>query len=141
MNVLDYVLGGILLLAAVFLIIAVLMQHPDFYESVKELLPTDKMVTGLNKRIYTILTDILVSGRTLDISAFAEKLLPAELGYLVALANSEKAGKNAKTVLKDCIEVILEEENRINAPDINEASVEDWASNLQNIINKKKKGN
>ncbi len=122
-------------------VIAVLMQHPDFYVDIKELLPPDKMVTALNKRIYSILDDILVSGRTLDISAFAEKLIPAELGYLVALANSEKAGKNAKTVLKDCIEVILEEESRLNAPDIKEASVEDWASNLQDIINKKKKGN
>ena len=122
-------------------VIAVLMQHPDFYGEVKELLPPDKMVTGLNKRIFGIMTDVLNSGRTLDISAFAEKLIPAELGYLVALANSEKAGKNAKTVLKDCVEVILEEESRLNAPDIKEASVEDWASNLQNIINKKKKGN
>ncbi|MBR4973551.1 MAG: DNA primase, partial [Clostridia bacterium] len=122
-------------------VIAVLMQHPDFYVDIKELLPPDKMVTTLNKRIYSIMTEILDSGRTLDISAFAEKLIPAELGYLVALANSEKAGQNAKTVLKDCIEVILEEESRINAPDIKEASVEDWASNLQNIINKKKKGN
>ncbi len=119
-------------------VIAILMQHPDFYDLIKEELTPDKMVTSLNKRIYDIMVDILNSGRTLDISAFADKLIPAELGYLVALANSEKAGENAKTVLKDCARVILEEGNILNAPSISEASVEDWASNLQNIINKKK---
>lgn len=119
-------------------VIAILMQHPDFYEGIKNELTTEKMVTGLNKRIYSIITDIMTSGRTLDISAFADKLLPAELGYLVALANSEKAGENAKTVLKDCTRVILEEGNLLNSPSISETSVEDWALGLQNMINKKK---
>ena len=122
-------------------LIAVLLQHPDFYKIAKELLPPEKMITGLNRRIYSIILDVLDSGRALDVSAFAENLIPAELGYIVALQNSDKAGKNAKTVLKDCIEVILEEDIALNTASNAETTVEDWASGLKNIIEKKAKGN
>ncbi|MBQ8793645.1 MAG: hypothetical protein IJZ63_02740, partial [Clostridia bacterium] len=81
------------------------------------------------------------SGRNPDISVFAQKLIPAEIGYLVSLQNSDKALKNAKIVLKDCIEVILEEGIILNSPDNNDSSVEDWATALQNMANKKKRGN
>ena len=120
-------------------LLAILLQHPDFYEVAKEKLPPDKMITNLNRRIYEIILNTLESGRHIDISVFAEKLLPAEIGYLVSLQNSDKAGKNAKTVLKDCIEVILEEDILLNISSKTETSVEDWAADLQNIIDKKKK--
>ncbi len=121
--------------------ISVLLQHPDFYGEVKDRLLPDKMITGLNRRIYEIICKTLEAGRTLDISVFAEKLIPAELGYLVSLQNSDKALNNARTVLKDCIEVILEEGALLNNADVSETSVEDWAAALQNMANKKKKGN
>ena len=122
-------------------LISVLLQHPDFYSDVKDKLPPDKMVTGLNRRIYEIVYKTLESGRILDISVFAEKLIPAELGYVVSLQNSDKALNNARTVLKDCIEVILEEETLLNSSNSADSSVEDWAAALQNMVNKKKKGN
>ncbi len=122
-------------------VITVLLQHPDFFSEVKEKLPPQKIITTLNRRIYEILYNTLDSGRNPDISVFAEKLIPAEIGYLVSLQNSDKALKNAKIVLKDCIEVILEEDIIINNSDLSEASVEDWATSLQNMANKKKKGN
>ena len=121
--------------------ISVLLQHPDFYNDVKDKLPPQKMVTGLNRRIYEIICKTLESGRALDISVFAEKLIPAEIGYLVSLQNSDKALNNARTVLKDCIEVILEEGTLINNANAGESSVEDWAKAIQNMANKKKKGN
>ncbi len=119
-------------------LIAVLLQHPDFYFLAKEKLSVDKMLTSLNKRIYTIIGETLESGSNLDISVFAQKLLPSELGYLVSLQNGDKAGNNAKTVLKDCIEVILEENMLINASKPKDLSNEDWATRLQDIINNKK---
>lgn len=122
-------------------LIAVLLQHPDFYKSAKEKLPTDKMITSLNRKIYEIIIDVLDRGGSLDISAFAERLLPAEIGLLVSLQNGNKAGQNAKQVLNDSIEVILEENLKLNMSSNSEASVEDWAQGLKNIIDKKQKGN
>ncbi len=119
-------------------LIAVLLQHPDLCSYAFEKLPVDKMVTSLNKRIYQIISETIDGGYKLDISVFGQKLLPSELGYLVSLQNSDKAGNNAKTVLKDCIEVILEENMLLNASKTQDLSVEDWASKLQDIINNKK---
>ncbi len=120
--------------------IAVLMQHPDFYEDATALLPAEKMITSLNRTIYEILGDIIKNGYNVDISHFSEKLTPAQLGYLVALQNSDKAKQNAKTVLKDCIRVILDEGALLSMADHKDMSVEDWAANLKNVIDKKTKG-
>ena len=87
-------------------LIAVLLKNPDFYKIALDKLPPEKMLTSLNRRIYETIISVLEHGGSLDISAFAEKLLPAEIGYLVSLQNSEKAGKNPEILLKDCIGVI-----------------------------------
>ena len=122
-------------------LIAVLLQHPDFCSDAELKLPPEKLITNLNRRIYKTILATVKEGKELDISIFAKDLLPAELGYLVALQNGDKASKNAKIVLKDCIEVILEEDIILNTSNNNDASVEDWASNLKNMIDKKSKGN
>ena len=119
-------------------VISLLLQHPDFYDVVKNELTLDKMVTGLNRRIYEIISDTLNDGRALDISVFAQKLLPAEVGYLVSLQNGNKGGASPKTVLSDCIKVILEENERLNCKNSADVSNEDWAAQLQRIIDKKK---
>ena len=122
-------------------LIAVLLQHPDFYKMAVEKLPPEKMITSLNRRIYNIIIETLEKNACLDVSTFGQQLLPAELGLLVSLQNSEKGANNPKKVLNDCIEVILEENLKLEMSRNSDASVEDWARGLQNIIDKKQKGN
>lgn len=122
-------------------LIAVLLKNPDFYKIALDKLPPEKMLTSLNRRIYETIISVLEHGGSLDIPAFAEKLLPAEIGYLVSLQNSEKAGKNPEIVLKDCIGVILEEDMLLESAEKAESSVEEWAAGLQNLIAEKSKGN
>ncbi len=122
-------------------LIAVLLGHPDFCKKAVEKLPPENMITSLNRRIYEAIIKALSEDRALDVSVFAEKLLPAELGLLVSLQNGNKAGQNPKQVLNDCISVILEEKQRLEMSQNNDASVEEWARGLQNIIDKKQKGN
>lgn len=125
--------------AAEEILIAVLLKHPDLCEKAKSQLPPEKMITSLNRRIYQIIIDASDNGQSLDISLFAQKLIPAEIGYLVALQNGNKADKNPEIVLRDCIRVILEEDI-ISAGGQKDASLEDWAENLKNIIDIKSKG-
>ncbi len=122
-------------------LIAVLLQHPDFLDYAKENLPIEKMITNLNKRIYQTLLEVNEEGRIPDISIFAQSYNSGEVGYLVSLQNSTKAGENAKTVLKDCIKVILEENTLLSFGNEENQNTDDWASKLQEIINKKTKGN
>lgn len=122
-------------------LLAVLLQHPDFVEIAKAELPYEKMITDLNRRAYKILLQANEDGTPMDISVFAQSFKASEVGYLVSLQNSNKAGNNPKAVLKDCIKVILEENAVLNSASNNSENVEDWAKRLQEIINKKSKGN
>ncbi|MBR4100202.1 MAG: DNA primase [Clostridia bacterium] len=122
-------------------LLAVLLQHPDFVEYAKENLPSDKMITDLNRRAYKTLLEAAQEGLSVDISVFAQSFSAGEVGYLVSLQNGDKASNNAKIVLKDCIKVILEENMLLNSSADEAEGIEDWASKLQEIINKKAKGN
>ncbi len=122
-------------------VIAILMQHHDFYETARQSLSGDDMLTSLNRRIYEGICECFDSGRSPDISFFGEKLSPSEMGYLTALINSEKGDKNALIVLKDSIKVILDEGERKKSSNVKEMSVDDWAENLKKMIETKQKGN
>ena len=98
-------------------------------------------MTELNRRIYKRLCECEQSGRNPDLSYFGEILSPAEMGYLSSLINSEKGDKNALIVLKDSIKVILDEGVRKQTADTKNMSIDDWAENIQKIIEAKKKGN
>lgn len=121
-------------------IIAILMQHPDFYKTAIERLSPDDMLTSLNRRIYKALCECMESGRSPDLTYFGEMLTPPEMGYLASLCNSEKGDKNALIVLKDSIKVILDEGIHKKSGDTKTMSVDDWAENLQKIIELKQKG-
>ncbi|MBQ2934296.1 MAG: DNA primase [Clostridia bacterium] len=121
-------------------VISILLQHPDFCDTATERLSPDDMPSTVNRRIYKALCECINSGRHPDLSYFGEMLTPAEMGYLSSLANSEKGDKNALIVLKDSIKVILDEGIRIKSSDTKNMSVDDWAENLQKIIESKQKG-
>lgn len=121
-------------------VIAILMQHPDFYETAVERLSPDNMLTSLNRRIYKALCECVESGRSPDLTYFGEMLTSSEMGYLASLCNSEKGDKNALIVLKDSIKVILDEGIHKKSGDTKTMSVDDWAENLQKIIELKQKG-
>lgn len=119
-------------------VIAILLQHPDFFEVANSKLSPDDMFTTVNKRIYKAITDCYSSGREFDLSYFGEILNTAEMGYLTSLLNSEKGEKNALIVLKDSIKVILDERLSVSKNDIINMSVDDWAERLKTIIENKK---
>ncbi len=119
-------------------IIAVIMQHPDLVKSAYDALKPDDMVTSINRRIYKTICERTLSGAEVELSDFGTLLNPSEMGYLVSLVNGEKGKKNAETVLKDSIKVILDEEVRKTSSDIKDMSLEEWQKNMQQIINKKK---
>ena len=123
------------------MVISVLLQHPDFVEKAKQELSPDNMVTDLNRRVYKCLLETYDSGMNADISVFAQSFSAGEVGYIVTLQNNDKAGNNAKTVLNDCIKVILEENARLTPNQSQDETVEDWAVKLEELIKNKQRGN
>lgn len=121
-------------------IIAILLQHPDFIDIAIEMLEPENMITAVNRRIYKVLCECISSGRSPELSYFGEMLPPNEMGYLASLVNSEKGDKNARVVLKDCIKVILDERLKKMSGNTKSMSADEWAENMQKIIESKQKG-
>ena len=121
-------------------VLAILLRHPDLWCETEEKLPSDKWITSLNRRIFDIIVAAQKEGKQPEMSLFGQKLDTAEYGYLISLQNSQKAEQNPKTVLNDCIRVILEENSAIRMGENAEKSSEDWAQELKNMIEKKRKG-
>lgn len=121
-------------------LISVLLMHQDYISEAANRLPPEKMATDLNRLIYKRILAVHEKNQTVDFSVLGEGFSPTEMGYLVSLQNALGAGDNAQLVLKDCIKVILEEDARKNAGNIGNLSVEDWATKLKELADKKNKG-
>ncbi len=116
------------------MLLSILMKHPDFVDYIKENLPIDKMVTSLNKRILRELENQLSSSQGFEISHLYNDFTDAEIGYISKLMNTDFNGDSPKTVLKDCIKVILEE-NMLRFSDDN---LDDWALKMKQLADNKK---
>jgi len=121
-------------------VIAVLLQHPDYFESAYEKLKPQDMVTAFNKRVYDVICECIESGYSPTVSYFGEKLDDRELSFVVKLINGENLKKNALTVLNDSIEQILKEKVKISLSDTRSMTVDEWAENMKKIAEKNNKG-
>ena len=119
-------------------IITVLLQNPDFYNYLSENLKPDDMITAFNRRIYEIVLSVAERSVVPDISSFGELLEDREFSFLVSLYNSERYRKNALSVLKDSIRVLKDEKIRIKLSASSRISDDDWAANMQKIIDSKR---
>lgn len=122
-------------------VIAILLKHSDFFDTAYESLKPDDMITGLNRRIYSVICESILGGREPDISTFGTAFNDSEMGYIVSLLNGERAEKNPLTVLKDSITVLKNEKMRISSTDTQSMSLDDWAENMKKIAESKKRGN
>ncbi len=131
-------IGNQTAVAAEETLLAVLFQHPDLYNTANEQIKAEDFVSDLNRKIFTLLCDLSAKNIAADISAFGEILTPAEMGYLVSLQNGVKGEKNAKTVLTDCIKVILRENRLKMSQKTEDLSVDEWNEQIKKLIDYKK---
>lgn len=117
-------------------IIAVLLAHPDYFGRVEEVLPPERFITSVNRRIYGDIYSALKEEINIDISLFGQKYSPGELGYIVSLQSGVKAERNPEQLLKDSIEV-LNKENLMKSSG-EEDSEADWINRMQAILKDKK---
>ncbi len=132
-------IGNIKAVSAEETFLAVLLNHPNLFESAYKRLKPDDLVTTLNKRVYRALSDILSDGAsTVDIALLGENFSPSEMGYIASLQNGVNGQNNAETVLNDCILVILKEGMLKSAEKDENLSMNEWENKINNMINSKK---
>ena len=114
--------------------LSVLFKHPDLASAVTDNLPIDKMITSLNKRILMAMLEQLSASHNFEISLLSSDFTDGEIGYITMLINSDFSSDNPKTVLNDCIKVILEENMLKKSDD----TVDDWVLKMKQIADNKK---
>ncbi len=91
------------------MLISSLLKNPDFYFKIKDKLSENDFSTQLNLRLFKLIASKLESGRSVDVTYFAQDLTDDEMGYLVRLESMRENLGNTVGECLDCIKRMKEE--------------------------------
>ncbi len=109
------------------IIITTLFRNPDFYKKVKEELTPDLFFTAFNRRVLTVLFDLLESGRDLDISSFRDNFSADEMGRITFFADVCNEVSDTLEECQECIETLKKAKNKKSSEEVSGMSDEDFA--------------
>lgn len=122
-------------------ILSVLIAHPDLSAKLDDFGEED-FISPLNRRVFKALRDCLAQPeRGFDLSLFGEDFTPEEMGYLSSLQNSRSAFVSPLKTLTDDIRVLKEEKQKRSPAEAGQLTDEDWAEQMQKIIDGKRSKN
>ena len=87
-------------------LIASFMRNPDFYRKLKDEFSPEDFVTQFNKRIITLLIELIEGGFSTDLSMFAQEFTPAEMDSVGKIARRGDTLANTLTECRDCIRIL-----------------------------------
>ena len=119
-------------------LISLLMLNPGLYPVVEQRLRPEDFLTSFNARVYAHLCGLYDTGQSMDLTRFSAAFSPDEMGRIVEIQNRKTSRENARTELEDCIGVILEEKEKMEAADPAQLSGDEWAGQLRKLAEKKK---
>lgn len=125
--------------AAEEMLIALLMAHPDLFETVSAEIREDEFLSEFSKRVYRAVSELLAERRTVDLSALGGEFSPKEMGYLAMLEHTTVAATDPARVAQESIAVIKTEAARKNAKPVSELSDEEWAEQMKRLADEKRK--
>ncbi len=122
-------------------ILAVLMAHPDLLLKLENF-TAENMLSSINRRIFTAVEQSIKgpSGK-FDISFFGDEFSPEEMGYISSLQNSKGPFVDPQKSLDDAIEVLENEKISTTPTEAGRLSDDDWAKQMEKLIQNKKRSN
>lgn len=82
-------------------------SNPDKCREISERLPAEKLVTSLNKRIYSALVRKILSGEDFSFSSFSDEFTPEEVGRIASIVSDNSELGIDEKVADDCIRAII----------------------------------
>ena len=122
-------------------ILSVLMAHPDLLLKLENF-TAENMLSSINRRIFTAVEKSIKgpSGK-FDLSFFGDDFSPEEMGYISSLQNSKGPFVDPQKSLNDAIEVLEKEKTSTSPSEAGKLSNDDWAKQMEKIIQNKKRSN
>ena len=122
-------------------ILSVLMAHPDLLLKVENF-TSENMMSAINRRIFSAVEQSIKGPNgKFDISFFGDEFTPDEMGYISSLQNSKGPFVDPKKSLDDAIKVLENEKTSHSPSEAGKLSDDDWAKQMEKIIQNKKRSN
>ncbi len=118
-------------------IISILIYNPDLMNIADEHINEDSFVTTFNSRVYGRVAEVIHNGLTFDVTMLGEDFSAAESGRVAEYQNRIAKSDNAKDTLLDSIKVLKQEKDSA-VSNVDELSVDEWASRIKKIAESKK---
>ena len=115
------------------IIIATLFRNPDFYRKLKDDLSPDLFFTSFNKRVLSVLVDLLENGRDLDVYSFRDNFSADEIGRITYYSDIFNEISNTLEECRECIEMLRNAKNKKSSNEVSSMSDEDFANMFKNI--------
>lgn len=130
--------GNVRAVKAEEVILASLLKHPDYLKKLKGILEADVFVTEFGRRYFEDISSRIQSGRSLDLVSFNEDAENEEMAYLAYLNAKISELANSVEECKQCINTLIEEKAKKNAPDVGKLSNEEYRDLFRKKREKKK---
>ena len=122
-------------------IISVIMAHPDLLPKAEHF-TAENMLSSINQRIFkAVEQSIRGSSGKFDISLFGDEFSPEEMGYISSLQNSKGPFVDPKKSIDDAIAVLENERTKNTPAEAGKLADDEWAKQMEKIIQNKKRSN
>jgi DNA primase len=109
------------------------MRNNDFYPKIKDEFSPDDFVTQFNRRIITVLIELIDGGFPTELSMFASEFTPDEMNSVARISFLSDSLANTLRECRDCIRVLKEEKEKISSSDSENMSDEDYLNAFLNL--------
>lgn len=94
-------------------LVSLLLMNPDFFKFSNGLSP-EMIDAPLYRKAFSVISERLSEERPVDLTSIGGEFSPDELGHLAYIQTKSKSLNNAKQEFTDCINTILDENNKLN---------------------------
>lgn len=114
------------------ILIATIMQNPDFYKKIKDKINSELFATEFNRRVWSSLAERIESGRGIELSLLSSEFNPEEMGRVSKYASMRDMISNTVAECDDCIKILEKEKNKVNVSDVSQLSDDDFRNLFKN---------
>lgn len=107
-------------------LIATLMQNPDFLKKIDSRVSPDDFITDFNRRVFSVLRGLICEGIAPELPLLSARFTPVEMGAIAGILAQGAAISNTVAECDDCIKVLSEEKAKLETADPASASDDEF---------------
>ena len=115
------------------------MLNPDMVRSVRSKLPPEKMITEFNRKVYSVITQRILEGRTAAITDISGEFSVEENSRIASLLANNNVETNSPQSCREFVDIILEEGEKRSADEIAKESPEEIQAYFDKLREQQKK--